>query len=192
MVLPKPLFPLDPQRLYQMSSPEGSHVAIGVLDESPELGVVHGDWREFGDRNGYCEIGDFDLRKMTEGGNYIDACAVIREAAWRDLGGYDAELRHMEDWEFWIRMGKRGWGFRHLPQLAFEYRVRPDSLTFGDRRAFADALDHCLRKHPEISSPRWRLRKLGLRYAGLRDRLLPPETRRRRSLGRAMNHMLGR
>ena len=49
-----------------------------------------------------------------------------------------------EDWELWIAALERGWRFRHLPEVAFEYRVRPGSML-DTRRAGGAALAPALR-----------------------------------------------
>lgn len=103
--------------------------ARAVLRADPQVGVVYGDRQLFGARRQRIAVPEFDLHRMLAG-NYIDACAMFRRELWRDVGGYEAQLRlGYEDWEFWINAGKRGWSFRHLPMIALEYRMRPDSLV---------------------------------------------------------------
>ena len=114
--------------------------AVRILSESREVDVVYGDRREFGKRSGRIDVPEFDLDTLLNG-NYIDACAVYRKEVWEATGGYDTSLSAWEDWEFWIAAGERNRGFRHLPGIAFDYRVRPDSLvTTCDREDVAEAL----------------------------------------------------
>jgi glycosyltransferase involved in cell wall biosynthesis len=101
--------------------------AIRVLDAEPGVGVVYGDRHEFGLPRPHQDIPDFDLKSLLQR-NYIDACAVLRKQVWVDCRGYDAAIYGMEDWDLWIHAAERGWRFHHLPYLAFDYRVRPDSL----------------------------------------------------------------
>ena len=101
--------------------------AIHVLDTQPEVGVVYGDRYEFGLRGGVQPVPPLDRRKLIEN-NYIDACAVFRKEIWSVVGGYDAFLSPLEDWDLWLRALKRGWRFHHLAYATFDYRVRPDSL----------------------------------------------------------------
>jgi hypothetical protein len=105
--------------------------AVEQLDARPEVGVVYGDWREFGGRNGPRVTGEFDLERLLVG-NFIDACAVVRKAAWEGAGGYDEGLLALEDWELWIALAERGIGFARVDpgvlEATFEYRVRPGSL----------------------------------------------------------------
>ncbi|MEM8994409.1 MAG: glycosyltransferase [Acidobacteriota bacterium] len=102
--------------------------AIEALDAGPELGAVYGEPWEFGLREGRRSVGELDIEELLES-NRIDACALVRKATWWDVGGYDEALPAWEDWDFWIRLATRGWGARRLDLIAFDYRVRPNSLV---------------------------------------------------------------
>ncbi|MEM1180296.1 MAG: glycosyltransferase [Acidobacteriota bacterium] len=124
--------------------------AIAELDAHPQLAAVYGDRYDFGLREGRQAAAEFDLDRMLRG-NYIDTCAVIRYSAWIDVGGYDEKLQTLEDWELWIRFVRRGWEIKHLPHVAFDYRVRPGSLvtTIEDPQVRKDILDRVLSNHRE-------------------------------------------
>ena len=107
--------------------PDFIESAIAAFNQDPQLGVVYGDRRLFGLVERDLRVADFNLHRIAWR-NYIDACAMFRRELWEDVGGYDETLWALEDWEFWIHAGKRGWRFQHLPRIAFEYRVRPNSL----------------------------------------------------------------
>jgi GT2 family glycosyltransferase len=104
--------------------------ALEVLDSQPEVGVVYGDRQDFGMRNSLIEIRQFDLSTLLAC-NYIDACALLRKEVWRVCGGYDTKMpvAGLEDWDLWIGAAKQGWQFHHLPGAAFDYRVRPNSMS---------------------------------------------------------------
>ncbi len=125
--------------------------AIQGLDSQPEVGVVYGDRLEFGGRNGRKPVPELDLPNFLWA-NYIDACAAYRREIWEACGGYDAGALVWEDWDFWISAAERGWRFQRLPDVAFEYRVRPSSML---RKAEREGLrrtvrEHIYRKHHEI------------------------------------------
>jgi GT2 family glycosyltransferase len=104
--------------------------AISVLDAQPRVGVVYGDRTELGLRSGAVQVPEFDLDTLLTG-NFIDACALIRKSTWSECGGFDCAMPFQcwEDWDFWISAAERGWRFHHLPGAAFEYRVRPSSMS---------------------------------------------------------------
>jgi GT2 family glycosyltransferase/2-polyprenyl-3-methyl-5-hydroxy-6-metoxy-1,4-benzoquinol methylase len=125
--------------------------AIRLLDSYPEVGVCYGDWLEFGTRNGRKPAPEFDLPALLWS-NYIDACAVYRREIWEACGGYDAGAPAWEDWDFWISAAERGWRFHRLPDIAFEYRVRPNSmLRNAEREGLRRTVrEHIYRKHHSI------------------------------------------
>ena len=104
--------------------------ALRVLDADSAVGVVYGGRVEFGARTQQVEVPEFDLDSLLRA-NFIDACAVFRREVWEQCGGYDAAMPAMgwEDWDLWIGAAERGWAFRRLPAMTFEYRVRPGSMA---------------------------------------------------------------
>lgn len=125
--------------------------AIRVLDSQPEVGVVYGDRLEFGCGNDRQHVPEFDLPTLLWS-NTIDACAVYRREIWETCGGYDAGALAWEDWDFWISAAERGWRFHRLPDVTFEYRVRPNSML---RNAESEGIrrkvrEHIYRKHQQI------------------------------------------
>lgn len=64
---------------------------------------------------------DFD-RELLLADNYIPLPTIlIRRETFLDLGGFDAEFDLFEDWEFLIRLAKRG-DFLHVPRVTCEIR----------------------------------------------------------------------
>lgn len=125
--------------------------AIQVLDTQPEVGVVYGDRLEFGGRNGRKPVPELDLPNFLWA-NYIDACAAYRREIWEACGGYDAGALVWEDWDLWISAAERGWRFHRLPEPAFEYRVRPNSmLRHAEREGLRRTVrEHIYRKHHAV------------------------------------------
>ncbi len=99
-------------------------------------------------RSGLRNPPEFDLSNLLRG-NYIDACAVFRRTAWEDAGGYDPALPAWEDWEFWINVASHGWQFYRLPDVGFEYRVRPGSkVTLTEQpEVHGQIVNHVVKKH---------------------------------------------
>jgi glycosyltransferase involved in cell wall biosynthesis len=104
--------------------------AAALLDSDPSLGIVYGDAEYFGEKSGRWTVGDFFLSRMVLD-NYIDTCALFRRTLWEDLDGYDEGMPFFgrEDWDFWLRAAIRGWRFKYVPEIAFDYRVRQGSLV---------------------------------------------------------------
>jgi len=117
----KYILPLDADNKI---TPQLIEESVSVLENSPEIAIVYSDRREFGGRNRIVQVEEFSFLKMLRN-NYIDACAVYRKSVWTELGGYDENLPILgyEDWDFWLRAGKQGMIFYHIPKPLFSYRV---------------------------------------------------------------------
>jgi glycosyltransferase involved in cell wall biosynthesis len=129
--------------------------AIEILDSTPGIGIVYGYRQFFGMKTGLDEVGEFDLEEMLTF-NYIDAGAVFRREVWAGCGGYDQRMSPLEDWDLWIGAAEKGWRFHRLPQVTFDYRVRPGSLlSMVDNAEFLDRLlESIMTKHYELYQPR--------------------------------------
>jgi glycosyltransferase involved in cell wall biosynthesis len=74
----------------------------------------------------------------------------IRAEAAKAAGFFDETLRSAEDWDFWIRVAKSGYGtMQVIPLPLVDYRIVDDSMS---RNAFVmyDALKTVLRRAPGI------------------------------------------
>lgn len=132
-------------------APRFVETAIHILNTEAETGIVYGDRLEFGVRRGRLKVSEFDLEALLWS-NFIDACAVYRRKIWTDCGGYDAGASVWEDWELWIAAANRGWRFRHLPEITFEYRVRPNSmLAVAERKGLLSSVRrYVFRKYKDL------------------------------------------
>ncbi len=120
---------------------------VKVFSTQPSVGVVYGDAEFFGGKTGRWRVSEFDLGLIVMG-NYIDACALYRKRVWESVGGYDEKMPWMgwEDWDFWLRAAMQGWGFIHLDQIAFDYRVRVGSMLTETDRHRRELIEHIFKK----------------------------------------------
>ena len=127
--------------------------ALAILGTQPEVGVVYGDRRDFGMRDANVHVPAFDTDALLQC-NFIDACALMRKEVWRACGGYDTALPAWEDWDLWIGATELGWQFHHLPGIAFDYRVRPDSMSAVLRNEQYEQINsYVLNKHRSLYPP---------------------------------------
>lgn len=105
---------------------------IKILDEMPDISIVHGRPFFFGDDipERRFETGSFDVSKILVS-NYIDTCSIIRKIAWQQLGGQDESRLIMghADWEFWVRAGAGKHKFFFIDEVCFDYRIVSNSLV---------------------------------------------------------------
>ena len=138
------ILPLDSDNLIR-----GAYLDRGVslLINNPDLGVVYGDAEYFGERTGRWRVAEFDLRSMVKE-NFIDACALYRKCVWESVGGYDEKMPRMgwEDWDYWMRVALRGWRFMHLDEIAFDYRVRQNSMINDTNRHTRELSEYIFNK----------------------------------------------
>lgn len=134
-----------------------AQAAVAAMAADPSIGVVYGDWYEFGLRTGRRRAPPFRLEKLLIG-NFIAACALIRKQAWETADGYDPAIPSWQDWEFWITVAERGWQFHRLPDdacsLTFDYRIRPGSAVSAaaDEATRQGLFGYIIEKHHEFYS----------------------------------------
>ncbi|HMO58896.1 MAG TPA: glycosyltransferase family A protein [Roseiflexaceae bacterium] len=100
--------------------------AIAILDQRPEVGFVGCHYRTFGLRHTEYRPAAYRLPDMLVE-NAAPIASVFRRGCWEENGGYCAELNSIEDWDFWISILEHGHLGVVLPQIFFEYRIRPNS-----------------------------------------------------------------
>ncbi len=109
--------------------PEYVSLSIEEFDQHPETAIIYGDALFFGEENKIKKVPDFSIEALLKE-NYIDACTVFRKEVWNAVGGFDENMPVMgwEDWDFWLRAFFKGYKFKHINKVLFEYRVRGDSM----------------------------------------------------------------
>lgn len=120
------IIPLDADNKLR---PEFITRTIVILYSNPDIDVVFGDAKFFGNKNAIWKGKPFDISEMVLN-NYIDACAGIKKTTWEEIGGYDENMPVMgfEDWDLWLRMAVKGCRFEYIEEILFDYRVRDNSM----------------------------------------------------------------
>jgi len=102
--------------------------SISILDNNENVAVVYGNANYIGEKKGVLKPGPFNLQRLMLG-NYIDACAVIRKTVIEEVGFFEnMKIMGYEDWDLWLRIGFKGYGFQYLDEVLFDYRVSADSM----------------------------------------------------------------
>ena len=106
--------------------------ALSIFKKDSSIGVVHGDAEYFGEKTGVWKVNKFNLEKILVT-NYIDACAIYKRTLWEQVGGYDEKMPYqgLEDWDFWISLGKLNVSFFHLNKITFRYYVSSSSMILS-------------------------------------------------------------
>lgn len=73
---------------------------------------------------------DFDRDWLLYQNPIPNLCLMHRRDAWERVGGFDASLTMLEDWDFFIRLA-REYMFHHIPRCTAEYRLRDDGTNLS-------------------------------------------------------------
>jgi glycosyltransferase involved in cell wall biosynthesis len=130
---------------------------IGLLDASPQVGVVYGDAQCFGKRVDHWPVGPFEPDRLLNW-NFIHACALYRRSVWEQNRGYDGTMpvQGLEDWDFWLGAFEHGWRFVYLPEVFFDYRQSEGSMI-TQTAAFTNQIREFIeKKHGRLYGQAWR------------------------------------
>lgn|GEM_PF-1270202 len=112
--------------------PEFTRELSGPLLEDPGLSFAYSSW-EFLPENK--EANDYLIAKsrlhpfiefvprLLRRFNYIDNCAMVRRSAW--LGQDPSLSGHLEDWDQWLKIARRGGKGKLVRKRLFFYRLHP-------------------------------------------------------------------
>lgn len=126
--------------------------AVRILDGDPTLAFVSCWLRSFGAEEGVWRQDRCDLPALL-GECTVLTAALVRRAAVLAVGGYDDRMPEQgyEDWDLWLTLVERGHRGIIIPEVLFEYRRRPGSMSaVCDHGAVRlDLLRYLVAKHRE-------------------------------------------
>jgi len=101
-----------------------------VLEGDPGIAIVYTDRRDFDGVDQIVCAGEWDFARLRHA-NHLSYCALFRRTVWEAIGGFRANVRGCEDWDFWVAAGARGFRGLRIPQPLFWYR-RHDTGVYQD------------------------------------------------------------
>lgn len=81
--------------------------------------------------------------------NIIGACFMYRREVYQKVGGYDANLFLVEDYDYWLRILEKFDGIKPIPEYLYLYRKHSGSLTERRKKTIEEQLEKLKRKHIE-------------------------------------------
>jgi hypothetical protein len=127
-----------------------------ALDDDPRASAAYAILEEFGEKCGVRSAFEWDVERLCDA-NYIDAQAMVRVDAWRELGGYRDDDRHVfgwEDWDLWLRLAAAGGHAVLVPEMLGRYRVQRSSMISLTNLGALEATDALRLRYPSLPWPR--------------------------------------
>ncbi len=144
------VLPLDPDNELL---PDCVAHCLEVIKETG-ASFVYPQIQRFGDDSVMMGYQPFDVTRLA-GGNYIDAMALVRKAAWSRVGGYDL-VYGWEDYDLWCKFAESGMFGWNVPEVLARYRVHEASLcrTETEVPVFKRRLvTYIQKRHPWLKVP---------------------------------------
>jgi len=110
--------PLDADDYLQ---PDALELMYAVWKE--HSGVVYSQWwDDFGEECRIYDPQDYNAELLISKGCLHAVTALYPVSAWKDVGGFDENLSHWEDWDFQIKLAMKGICGTKIPSPLFTYR----------------------------------------------------------------------
>jgi glycosyltransferase involved in cell wall biosynthesis len=115
-------------------TPNAVSTAVDALAAHPGIVMVYGDFHLVDPTSRFMRTvrtAEYDYRTLA-----IDLVCLpgpgvfFRRSAFEAVGPWNAGLRQIPDFEYWLRLGLQG-PFLHLPEVLASYRVHNDSPSFA-------------------------------------------------------------
>ena len=77
------------------------------------------------------------LKKLMISNNVSSASAIYRREAFNLIGGFDEEIKLLEDYPFWINASKKGYQIISIKEKLIRYRVNESSVQISTKYKIA-------------------------------------------------------
>lgn len=135
--------------------PNALSVMAGVLDRSPDVGMVFPDYYHVDAAGGILELvrrHDFDDVTLHDQPAH-GACTMIRRSCLLDLDGYDESFNCQDGYDLWIRFIEK-FEVQNVNLPLFYYRQHGASLTKDETRLLSTRAEILRRVSADSASPR--------------------------------------
>ncbi len=122
---------------------------ITVLDEQGNVGVVSCGIKYFGASHRRIMPTSGDVRVCLAGSGTVGS-SLFRRICWEEAGGYNEHIKAYEDWDFYLRVTKRGWLLHIIPEYLMNYRQHITSMRIEARAIRPQLIREIVRNHREV------------------------------------------
>jgi glycosyltransferase involved in cell wall biosynthesis len=124
----------------------------------PEVDVVYGDARHIDENDATIEdypTEPWDLQRLAEVCFLCQPAVFFQRRVAERFGPLDQSLYFCMDYEYWLRLGRGGAVFAHLPRLIAGSRFYPANKTLRGRAAFHAEINGMLKRQLGRVPDRW-------------------------------------
>jgi glycosyltransferase involved in cell wall biosynthesis len=115
-----------------MYKPTALKTMVDRLSDNRNIGLIYADMdiidendNELGMNRGAPDYGYPDELPIV---NVVGNCFLYRREICETIGGYDASMEMVEDWDYWMRIWLK-YKMAHIPQSLYKCRRHPKSLS---------------------------------------------------------------
>ena len=131
--------------------PEFLSKTVALLDREPKVGIAYTDWVYFGAHATPRSAIDYDFNRLCTKENLFTCTSLYRREAWDAAGGYHTNMtRGLEDWDFWIGCGKKGFVGKRIPEPLFHYRAKVGSMIEQVQPFVKVMFAQIVANHPDV------------------------------------------
>lgn len=140
------ILPLDAD---DMITPTMLEECLRILEADFSVAIIYTDRLDFDGVNQVVRARDYDF-PLLRYANHISHCALYRREVWEAVGGYRTNVIGVEDWDFWVAAGAKGYFGRRIPRPLFKYRRHNTGL-------FQEVLRDFKKKAAQIVVNNWQV-----------------------------------
>jgi GT2 family glycosyltransferase len=137
--------------------PEALKIVLAYFDTHPEVEVAYGDAWHIDEQDQFIErypTEDWNWERLKDVCFISQPAAFLRRSVFDRYGPLDITLRNM-DYEYWLRLGKGGVRFAHLPPVLAATRLHGAAFTVAERVAGHKAINDMTRRHLGRTPDQW-------------------------------------
>jgi glycosyltransferase involved in cell wall biosynthesis len=99
--------------------------AVKLLKKNRDIYIAYSD--AIFSKDGYIKAPEYDYAGLIYS-NQLMYCSVMRKEVFDTVGGFRDNVRGVEDWDFWIAAGARGFFAKRIPQAFLFYRQKDEGI----------------------------------------------------------------
>jgi glycosyltransferase involved in cell wall biosynthesis len=133
-------------------------VVLEYFEQNGDVQVVYGDANHIDKNDNFIEtypVEEWNWSRLLEVCFISQPAAFVRREAIEKCGLLDPTIRHSNDYELWIRFGKCGMRFAHLPRLLAATRMHDECATLSATELCHREINDFMLKHFRKVPDRW-------------------------------------